>query len=351
MMKKPIEKIILHIGVEKTGSTSIQSFFSSNRESIYQNANILYSKAAGNTNHITLTAYSASNDHDSAFRKLYKIQSEEELASFRSQFEADLLSEAQKKKPNILVLSNEHLHSRIKKPEELFRLKNFLEILTDNVEILMYIRRQDKLAVSHYSTLVKVGAKPEYYLPDLSKASYHGSFLPYYFSFYDIYMNFVNVFGDGKVHVRVFEKSRLKNGDVVQDFLNFIGIADSSKYRHILKESNQSLKPHALYVLRKLRKEFDRKDSGLSWSNVNLQKLARKLEVSNSGPGPLPSKKEAMDFYQNFDVQNRNLASALGCSVSDLFDQNFDNYPAESTPLEPTFTDKDWYRIVIDLLG
>lgn len=349
-MTKFVDKVILHIGIAKTGSTSIQNFLASNRQKIFENTGVYFSKAAGNTNHLKLTAYSADDHHKSAFRGRYNIDSITDLNSFRKQLELDLMNELKALRPRVLVLSNEHLHSRITTPDEIQRLHSLLMRLTDNVEVVMYFRRQDKLAVSHYSTLIKVGAKPKYYLPDLNQTQYFGSFFPYYYSFYDIYSNYANVFGKASLRVRIFEKNKLKGHDVVEDFLDVIGVSEHEEYQFLKQESNASLRPHALFLLRKIRAEFDNKESGLDWSNVNLQKIARKLEHSNSGRGPLPSKQEALDFYHHFDDQNHRLAQVLGCTKETLFSQEFDYYPAEATSMTPSFSDNDWYGIVVDLL-
>ena len=53
-----IDECILHIGTEKTGTTSIQKFLATNRTLLKANG-VLYPLSPGKVNHIGLEAYAA----------------------------------------------------------------------------------------------------------------------------------------------------------------------------------------------------------------------------------------------------------------------------------------------------
>ncbi len=77
-------ELYLHIGTEKTGTTSVQKFFRANREVLAQNG-IIYPLAPGKQNHMGLAA--SAQDIGQArgpLRKSLGIKTEAEARTFRA---------------------------------------------------------------------------------------------------------------------------------------------------------------------------------------------------------------------------------------------------------------------------
>lgn len=67
-------RIFLHIGAEKTGTSSVQRFFSRNREAL-KAAGYLYPASAGNENHMALAAAAQNDDVRDDLRMIYQLGS------------------------------------------------------------------------------------------------------------------------------------------------------------------------------------------------------------------------------------------------------------------------------------
>src|SRR5579871_1909016 len=112
----------LHIGVEKTGTTSIQSFLAANRTALRAEGR-LYPFAPGAVSHLGLVAFALDNDRLDGTRKARGITSPLQIADFREEFVRALMTEIADSSASEIILSSELLSSRIRSPSELARLK------------------------------------------------------------------------------------------------------------------------------------------------------------------------------------------------------------------------------------
>jgi hypothetical protein len=149
-----MKTIYLHIGCEKTGTTSIQHFLASNRQALKAQG-IAYPYLGLNTTaHLNLAASINSVQNKSQGVDYYpnkNVSVEKEWAQLKHFYnETDCQT---------IILSAEHFSSRLKK-SGIHMLKTQLDQLGDNlkVKVLVYIRRQDWFIESSYSTAVKAGS-------------------------------------------------------------------------------------------------------------------------------------------------------------------------------------------------
>src|SRR5256885_16234541 len=105
-------KIILHIGIEKTGTSSIRQFFRQNREALRRHS-VLYSEVAGAENHMALAAAAQHDQKRDDLRTLYQIGTPQQVHEFRRNFAEDLAQEAEQSGCSTMVLSGEHCSSRL----------------------------------------------------------------------------------------------------------------------------------------------------------------------------------------------------------------------------------------------
>ena len=152
-------KAIVHIGAEKTGTTSIQSFCATNRVLLAKRG-VLYPSSLGSANHMALAAYALNDDKIDDVRLSHGLTSADEIECYRRRVMASLSKEIRSAgEITTLLLSNEHLQSRLVEEEEVARLRSLISTFTDDMRIVVYLRRQDRVAVSHYSTRLKAGAE------------------------------------------------------------------------------------------------------------------------------------------------------------------------------------------------
>jgi hypothetical protein len=150
-------KLILHIGTEKTGTTTTQHWAARNRDALLRQG-VRYSQVLGAVSHSKLYLWClAPGRQDEGFKHI-NVSSEADLLGFRSRLQEEFageVSEAGKSGCHTFLISNELCHSRLVTLEEVQRAREFLEPHFDQVEILCGLRPQIDLAVSHTSNVAK----------------------------------------------------------------------------------------------------------------------------------------------------------------------------------------------------
>lgn len=289
-----MKKAIIHIGCEKTGSTSIQNYISKYRDSLLKDHRILFPRSLGSANHTKFAIY-ACNQSRGLTRFLKEDQT---LGSFRESLKEDFLKEIRSCSWSVLIISAEWLHPRIRSPEEFSRIKDFLDDIVDDIEILMYVRSQDEMAVSLYSTSVKAGNYDSFKFPSVASDN-----LPYYYDFFSIYKNWKAYFGVGNVKVKVFHQAHMCNGDVVKDFLNFLNIDLDSNTK--VAVDNKSLSEEGLILLRSFNFWIDNSSNDISSDVKN--NIKKQISENFRGKCELATEQERKEFYNFFSTSNNGL--------------------------------------------
>lgn len=291
-MKK---KVILHIGCEKTGSTSIQNFLYLNRNYLLGKYGYLYPVSLGKRNHTKLGIY-ACNDDKGLARFLPKGRT---LGDFRRSLEKDFTKEIESTSAKTIIISNEWLHPRVKSKEEFDRLIGLFKNLFNEVKVVLYVRRQDKLALSLYSTSLKAGNYKPFKFPTVNDRTE----LPYFYDFNTIYENWVSAFGRGNVYVRAFERDALVQSDVVMDFLDFVDLPKDGLT--FIPEENLSLSNAGVFVMRLWNRVFKSVRPRLA---RNIRGIISK---GFSGKASLASEYDCEDFFEKFSISNQKLRENL----------------------------------------
>src|SRR5579862_3986694 len=115
----------LHIGTEKTGSTSIQTFLVQNRAALLARG-WLYSITAGSRAHHNLLAYSLDDGRHDETRRVVGVGDGVAIETFRRQVVRSLEAEIAASGAATLVLSNERLATLLRHPE-IARLKGLCD--------------------------------------------------------------------------------------------------------------------------------------------------------------------------------------------------------------------------------
>jgi hypothetical protein len=153
-------KCYLHIGTEKTATTTIQKFLNINQKKLATHG-LGFSQASGKLNNRQLVIAAFNERHEDVFSRRLTTQSQQGLPVIQKQIIEGLRKEfIEFGKTGIerVVFSSEHIQSRLTHPIELQRLKSILENLGyDDVQIIIYLRNPADLAASLYSTQIKAG--------------------------------------------------------------------------------------------------------------------------------------------------------------------------------------------------
>ena len=124
----------------------------------------------------------------------------------------------------LLVFSSELLHSRLTRQSEVLRLRQVLSQICDDFEIIVYLRRQDEMAASHFSTLLRNGWTNASVIPTV--------YDPLYFDFDRLLQRWADVFGARSLSVRLYDDAKGPPDGVVGDFMQQLGL-QSSTYKSV----------------------------------------------------------------------------------------------------------------------
>jgi len=321
-----MKKLILHCGLHKTGTSTLQKFLYKNKdEMLIKGFDIFDEYPNGDVRFGNLSAWV---DHSSIISSDNKTKSKVKDTLYKA-------LKARAKKNKTIIFSSEAL-AWILDEENIDVLSKKLKEVFDVVKIVFYIRRQDRFAVSHYGQRTKNYSFEKFFykgsntaLPTLDDNSLA------YLNFnqrYDFYSKF---FGESHVVFRVFDKNTLFEGDISQDFLKLIGVQLSSfiEVESINQASNFLQQRVNGYLC----------DSGVHDNSVATM-IANKL---TSDRILIPSRVEAQKFLRVFEDSNYNLALSLGIESGELFDKSFDMYP-KTLDLDYNNTD---FEMLLDALS
>jgi len=310
-------RCILHIGTPKTGTTSLQRILSSNRDKLAAEG-ICYSRAAGKFNSRAL-AVAISPDRNEDYLSRHELLDTDNFQHWREALLSDIndeIAEAASTR-DVYLLSSEHFTSTLDQASDVTCLAQFLARHFSEIKIVCYLRRQYLMAVSRISEALRAGVVRRG-LPDVRSKG----FLPTIYDYDQLLTRWGSVFGQSALNPKIFEKSQLEGGDIVTDFLE-------TELRLKLDQPDNPPENTALSATAQLALlMFNRTASDHSPSDTAQRRrlFVKLLERTAPGPGWLPTKDDAMDFYRHFEHGNNRIAKEF-FNRETLFDDSFDHYP------------------------
>jgi hypothetical protein len=321
--------MVIHIGSEKTGTSSIQEFLSINREALRAKG-ILFPSAPGDKNHYPLTLAAADESRIIVRRAQERRGGAERVRRAATELQGKLRSEVADAGLPVVIVSNEHMHAHLRTPEEVGRLKDLLPPAAE-YSVVFYIRRQDRFAVSLYSTALKGGSRvKQFAFPQARR----GSELDRY-DYLASYQLWASVFGEKAMRVRIFDRAEMVAGDLMRDFCDAAGIPWSDGYE-VPSTRNPSVDVNGEYVFR----EYNEIRRGMATPiRPAVEAHVKQLIAARftTGPRIRPARKDALEFFERFAESNEQLRR-LGWPDREkpIFDADFSDYPEEESSGEET---------------
>ena len=316
-------RCVLHIGTEKTGSTSIQRYLLRNRADLLAKG-VHVCTAAGKGNNRAMPSAFMSNDRNDDYIARLQLQGRQGREQWKDELLAALETEIVKAGHNAdtFIVTSEHFHSRLLRMAEVQELEDFLRRFFNRIEVICYLRRQDRMALSLYSQVLKAGFVPEHYFPpDVSSQDQD---FKLYFDFNALLERWAGVFGERNILPRIYTSQTLLNGNVVDDFLDVTGLEKTDKAQDY--RSNSSLSAAAMATLKYLNKKLEKLDPGVAISF--RRSLIPYLEQQLGGATGKPRRREAELFYNAFTEGNQ-LVARRWFGKEQLFDEDFSDYPQQ----------------------
>lgn len=328
-----LRKCILHIGTEKTGTSSIQKLLCENRRALLRQG-ILYPQAAApyGGSQWEFVACAHDSPWSSDIGRQLGIADAEDLLRFRNRFARELADEIVRAgAARTLLVSSEHMHSRLPSQAQIATLKRFLEPFAETFEVVVYLRRQDRMSLSFYLHQIRMGQDSPSVFPAGEPAR---------LAYYDherLFDNWVAVFGEDAMRVRLFSADEWPDRDLIADFCATCGIDPVPLARSA--PLNESVTMPAAQFLGELNRQarlgnLPAKDIALNEMTVLISQLFR------DDPKPV-SRDAARNFYARFVESNERLRRrALPERRTPLFDNDFSDYPEQPDALaSPTHAD------------
>jgi hypothetical protein len=317
---------ILHIGAEKTGTTTLQQFCLLNRERLAA-AGVLYPRSPGAGQHGLLSVYAMDETRENLQTRRMGEALAQGRAPWRDALVAKLSAEIGQAAAGRVLFSSELLHSQLRNVEEIARLKDLLDAWCDSYRVVFYMRRQDKAQVSRYSTDLRAGGTPAALLPPCRGARD-------LYAYAEVLDRWSAVFGRESMVPRVFEAAAWPDRDLIADFLEACGLPAMpdalrpSAHNEALSATAQGL----LLAYNRSRASLPPLPDG---GDGRLQRaVVAYLEQSCPGPPSLPSRAEALAFHEAFRAGNDAVARTW-FGRDRLFDEDFSHYPEQADALRP----------------
>lgn len=297
--------LILHIGITKTGSTSLQEFFSLNREKL---ASLGYGYPA-----FTMQ-YQASTDKNGTFilqccREVSR-DGMQEHSSLDKEENMSVLREALKNNEHVL-LSEENFCKilpsigtgdlKLRQQSLYAKLSEILKGLgVRHVAFIVYLRPQWDHFISGWKHSVKIGQE-SLSLREFCRTE-RNQFLNEYDTLFDSIERSVEIPHD--IIVRRYDRERFENGDIFQDFCLAAGIPWDDGFVIPEKEHNSSITYEAAEAMRPFTEAAL---AGIPHRRSLMFALAAKLGAEYPEPrGAVPlTSKEINAINRRYEAGNR----------------------------------------------
>ena len=256
-----MRRLVLHIGTEKTATTTLQQFLQSNRKQLLKDGWIL-PRSLGEPSQRKLAILC--NDDSFVDPEISRLG----LATFKARSEACsrwatafVREIASAQTPN-MVISSEHLSSRLFTQTEMDRLRRFLLPHFEMIDVVVVLRDPLSAALSLLSTQIRHMGLTNATLPAPPSSWGLGNERSW-ISVCDhrqTLQRWESAF-PGRVNARIFESASLKGGSIVSEFKEILGVAEKRGYSES-SYANESISAVGLELLARLNHLIPRSVDG-----------------------------------------------------------------------------------------
>jgi hypothetical protein len=199
-------KCVIHIGMHKTGTSSIQKSLAGFRDQAF-----CYAGLGRSSNH-SVAMFSLFSDTPGRHHSNSALAADPAgMKAFVRAVEQDLATAIRTAGARTLIISGEDI-GKLGAPE-LKRMRDRLRQDSEDIRIIGYVRPPRSFITSVFQQMVRSGGRPRFELQQV-RPRYQRRF-----------EKFDTLFGSDRVSLKLFDRQRLTGGDVVEDFCNTLGIA------------------------------------------------------------------------------------------------------------------------------
>jgi hypothetical protein len=266
-------KTILHIGMPKTGSTALQDSLNRSHDGLLAHG-VLYPENPGKVgfiNHKYIVADLL--DHDRLPRHLVRGQDAGTIADKQRAFRRHLMRQVRDARPRGLVISTESLFRSFNQAARDKLAALFADLRTEP-EAVAYLRKPS----AHFASALQQHIK--------ASSIVRAPKVPHYRS---VIGSYEKLLGRGRVHLNLFDRAALHEGDIVADFaVKYLGPLGVPRSVLLAPETtNETLSAESVDILRDFRATFhaDRQDLFTADTNGLIHALAA-IDARLQSPRP-----------------------------------------------------------------
>ncbi len=199
-------RCVIHIGMHKTGTTSIQKSLHG-----FSDAAFCYAGLGSSSNHSVAMFSMFSGTPERHHSNSALAVDPARMTAFVRAVEQDLATAIHAAGARTLIVSGEDI-GKLGAPE-LMRMRDRLRRDCEDIRIIGYVRPPGGFITSVFQQMVRSGGRPRFALQQV-RPRYQRRF-----------EKFDTLFGRDRVTLKLFDRQSLTGGDVVEDFCNTLGIA------------------------------------------------------------------------------------------------------------------------------
>lgn len=305
-------RFCVHIGTAKTGTTSIQRFLRRNSARLRARG-MATSRTLGDRSQVALAVMALPDQPLLRLHRRLGLDTPRQVEQYRAHHTAALRDELDDVTSETVLLSCEQLSWLPDTDEKVQRFAEWTRGFTDEVDIVVYLRRQESMLLAHYSQQLRNGYTGMFEVPSPS-ATGPGS----RYDYLSLLRRWEGAFGREALTVRVFERAQLVAGDVIDDYLTVLGLPLDAGWRRPARQ-NRSLDGDGMEFLRLVNRHIPDRSAGREPLRVNLAPLVEK--VAADGPRMTLPAEQSAQFMARFEADNAIIAREyLGREDGRLFD-------------------------------
>lgn len=241
-------KALIHIGMPKTGSSTIQSFLKINARAL-RAQDIRHdpmNPRFGSQYELAATGVVRSGGvmADGVARRVLGLHERDAQRAYVDAFEARLQHGRQTWGERLYLGSSEHIHAWLSKPEQIAGLDDMLRKHFNDVQYLVYLRPQTEMIVSAYSERIRRGETlsfDDHFRQRLKALNYWKSLRLW-----------ARAVGDARITPRLLTPDALVGGDLLDDFCAIAGIDRTGLKTP--RRMNTSLSAEAIALRRRINR-------------------------------------------------------------------------------------------------
>jgi hypothetical protein len=312
-------KAIVHIGIEQTGTNSLQRYLGLNRQALGA-AGYHVIQSAGELHNNAIPAYCVSAKNiDDYFREV-GITTAEERSEFEARFKSEFASELAGLPESIhtVLISSEHFHTRIESKADMDNVQRLLSSYFDDIRIVCYLREQVTTRTKSYSAFLKSGGRESFqkYLEKCQPSKPR-------FNYRDMLLNWERCFGKDALDVSLYTKDRFLNGNLLDDFTAKIDPSLVGKLDQNVQLENDSLRPAGQILMRAVNLAFPVQSKVPQVAELRSECqdfIAQRM----GGKGQQPNLEIWQSIYDRFTASNEEVRQKYFPDVDRLFGEPYE---------------------------